>query len=359
MYILTESNLNMANTMSERESQRIVFVDGLFVFAMILVVVGHCGMAPGFDKTYIYKWIYSFHMPIFFWLSGYLLNLQRGRGYDDYGKFLKKKSLRLLLPLFVLTTLVYYPKVLLSAFAARPAEGSLKGFVDAFLYPADNPIQPLWFLTVLFLIYAAGYWIRFFCKDSLSRLSIVLALSFAVEFVVVILGLDLNLLDLSQVFYEMPFFILGMMMSNGPWLKSRKFHSLFITAVLLAILSLSVYLKSIYAPPFGYGLCWKYFNAIVGIWFSISFILCLEDKGIRFLPQLRNYTFCIYLLQWFAMTPVRTVYNMSHGFGISATLWNVAIFAAGLFVPFFIGKFVNKHLSNKGFTRYARMAIGL
>lgn len=352
-------SLHISNNECISVKNRITFVDGLFVFAMVLVVVGHCGFTPEFNISYLHRWIYSFHMPIFFWLSGYLLNLQRGRGYDDYGKFLKKKSLRLLLPLFVLTTLVYYPKVLLSAFAARPAEGSFKGFVDAFLYPADNPIQPLWFLTVLFLIYAAGYWIRFFCKHSLSRLSIVLALSFAVEFVVVILRLDLNLLDISQVFYEMPFFILGMLMSKNSWLKSKMFHSKMIVVLLFIVLSLSVHFQSMHTLSPVSNLCWRYLNAVVGVWFSISFILCLEDRNIRFIPQIRNYTFCIYLLQWFSMGPVRVAYHATHGLGLPMAFWYAVIFAAGLLIPYWLGWFIDRKISKTGFSRYFRMSIGL
>lgn len=351
--------MSVLNNVSRPTSNRITFVDGLFVFAMVLVVVGHCGFTPEFNISYLHRWIYSFHMPIFFWLSGYLLNLQRERGYDDYAKFLKKKSLRLLLPLFVLTTLVYYPKVLLSAFAARPAEGSLMGFVDAFLYPADNPIQPLWFLTVLFLVYAAGYWIRFFCKHSLCRLSIMLVLSFAIEFMAVTLGLDLHLLDISQVFYEMPFFILGMMMSNGSWLKSKMFHSIMIVALLFIVLSLSVHFQSMHTLSPVSNLCWRYLNAVVGVWFSISFILCLEDRNIRFIPQIRNYTFCIYLLQWFSMGPVRVAYHATHGFGLPMAFWYAVIFAAGLLIPYWLGWFIDRKISKTGFSRYFRMTIGL
>ncbi len=351
--------MSIFNKTNNSINERIAFVDGLFVFAMILVVVGHSGLAPDFHKTYLYKWIYSFHMPIFFWLSGYLLNLHKGKVHESYFCFLKKKASRLLIPLITLTTLVYYPKVLLSEFAVRPAEGSFKGFINAFLYPVENPIQPLWFLTVLFIIYAVGYWIRYFCKSSMCRLAMTFVLSLALEFVIVNLKLDLKFLYISQVFYQMPFFILGMMMSNNSWIKSWMFNSVMMTILTFAVLSLSVHFQFIFSFSPIVNLCWKYFNAVVGIWFSASFIICLGDKGVRFIPQLRNYTFCIYLLQWFTMTPLRAVYNMFNGFGISSMLWCVAIFLSGLFLPFLIGVFVNRNLSHKGFARYMRMMIGL
>lgn len=62
-------SMSIGNKTEYQKNDRISFVDGLFVFAMILVVVGHCGFTQEFNVSYLHRWIYSFHMPIFFWLS--------------------------------------------------------------------------------------------------------------------------------------------------------------------------------------------------------------------------------------------------------------------------------------------------
>jgi fucose 4-O-acetylase-like acetyltransferase len=89
-------------------------------FGIILVVLGHSTyqlMQAGHTPA-IYKWIYTFHMPLFFFISGYLLrysNDRKGRQLSDMpalGKdgFITKKIKRLLIPYFVISSLVFLPQ---------------------------------------------------------------------------------------------------------------------------------------------------------------------------------------------------------------------------------------------------------
>ncbi|MBJ2193422.1 acyltransferase family protein [Sangeribacter muris] len=47
----------------------------LTLFAMTLVVAGHSDITPDFKNLWIFKWAYSFHMPLFFFISGFLIAL--------------------------------------------------------------------------------------------------------------------------------------------------------------------------------------------------------------------------------------------------------------------------------------------
>lgn len=58
------------------KKERFVIIDNLYTYGMLLVLLGHVGLSPGFDNTYIYKWIYAFHMPLFFWIAGYLFDIR-------------------------------------------------------------------------------------------------------------------------------------------------------------------------------------------------------------------------------------------------------------------------------------------
>lgn len=42
-------------------------VSFLFVFATLLVVIGHADITLDYKDLWIHKWVYSFHMPLFFW----------------------------------------------------------------------------------------------------------------------------------------------------------------------------------------------------------------------------------------------------------------------------------------------------
>ena len=132
-------------------------IDLCYVIGILLVVAGHSGVDPRFASTALFRWIYAFHMPLFFALSGYLFRYGGGSGRVGAGTFARRRALRLLLPLVVWTTLVFIPKGLLSAYAMRPSELSFSAYLHAFLYPADNPIRPFWFLEVLFEVSLAGY----------------------------------------------------------------------------------------------------------------------------------------------------------------------------------------------------------
>ena len=47
----------------------------LTLFAMTLVVAWHSDITPDFKNLWILKWAYSFHMPLFFFISGFLIAL--------------------------------------------------------------------------------------------------------------------------------------------------------------------------------------------------------------------------------------------------------------------------------------------
>jgi len=52
--------------------KKLTQVSFLFVFATLLVVIGHADITLDYRDLWIYKWVYSFHMPLFFFLSGFL-----------------------------------------------------------------------------------------------------------------------------------------------------------------------------------------------------------------------------------------------------------------------------------------------
>ena len=84
--------------MDGEHTERVDWIDALKGFAILLVIVGHLiqtNYQSGIGNT-IFNIIYSFHMPLFFFLSGFMV------GFKDNGKlpfsFIKKKMATLLLP---------------------------------------------------------------------------------------------------------------------------------------------------------------------------------------------------------------------------------------------------------------------
>lgn len=131
------------------ENKKISFLQ---TFGIILVVLGHT------EKTgtsfFIRDLIYSFHMPLFIFISGYLLKFTTEEKIGDIqlNTFVIKKFKRLIIPYLLISSLAYVPKYLLGKFALRPLELSLKDYILNMLYPWDNPIIFFWFLPTIFLI---------------------------------------------------------------------------------------------------------------------------------------------------------------------------------------------------------------
>ncbi len=118
-------------------------VDALRGFSILLVVLGHAIanaenllVAPAYNlELYVSKFIYSFHMPLFFLISGYVLFGKRVRVRD--------RALRLLPPFFAWIP-VYY---LVNRYVHHWPATFLSSLKDNILHPAIG----LWFLPTLFL----------------------------------------------------------------------------------------------------------------------------------------------------------------------------------------------------------------
>lgn len=89
--------------------ERIVYIDRLKGFAILLVVIGHVVQflyCPNkFDTNIVFRFIYSFHMPLFFILSGMVTNLKLG-SVEELCQKVKSRFLQLVVP-FVLWGGVY------------------------------------------------------------------------------------------------------------------------------------------------------------------------------------------------------------------------------------------------------------
>jgi len=72
--------------------------------AMISVVLGHALD----DDSSLSTLIYIFHMPFFFIMAGYLLNLDKWGGAKNFKNFLTKLFKRLLVP-YYLANILFFP----------------------------------------------------------------------------------------------------------------------------------------------------------------------------------------------------------------------------------------------------------
>lgn len=101
--------------------------------------------------------IYYFHMPAFFAISGgvFYLTYEHFKKYPTFGKMIKNKFRRLMLPYYLCIAVIFIPL------------GLLLNFPDATNYPdlllkkyfLIGDIGWLWFLPVLFMIFGITYFL--------------------------------------------------------------------------------------------------------------------------------------------------------------------------------------------------------
>ena len=75
---------------------RIYWIDYCKVFAIFCVILGHMSI-----NSYALNYIFSFHMPLFFFISGYLYHYK-----GDFLPFFEKNVSTILLPYYYLNILV-------------------------------------------------------------------------------------------------------------------------------------------------------------------------------------------------------------------------------------------------------------
>lgn len=130
--------------------KRINWIDAGKGLGIILVVMSHAPM----DAT-LKTFLFAFHMPLFFYLSGAVF-----RPSDiSVWSFIKKKSRSLLLPYFLFSAITYLIWFfILRHFSFTPGEGvnPINPFIGIFLSTPENyqlTYNPaIWFLTCLFLV---------------------------------------------------------------------------------------------------------------------------------------------------------------------------------------------------------------
>ncbi|MBN1156573.1 acyltransferase family protein [Candidatus Woesearchaeota archaeon] len=222
---------------------RLVFVDNLRLFLIILVILLHVSIIYGgvgnypiketpTDKTSqliltLFNAIYqSFFMSLFFLLSGYFVP----RSFDKKGaiRFFSDRLIRLGIPLLIYTTIF---KVVLdylfSIFGKNPVS-----FIQVLLNDIKHPewvVGPLWFVeallifTFVYVIYRVfinrPFKIRSPANKTIAAAIIMMAvLTFLVRIFFPV-GVEIHVFQLGHFVHYTFCFWLGVMAYRGKWLK--------------------------------------------------------------------------------------------------------------------------------------------
>src|SRR4030095_386081 len=124
-------------------SKRIEYLDIARGIGILLVVLGHNDFEA--ISLFIHQVIYSFHIPLFFFLSGYFIDTS-----IPFFDFFKKRFNSVLKPFFFTLFLIYFPSI---SFEKMGFNTAITRIVKS-LYGTGHYIDwvQLWFLPHLFVV---------------------------------------------------------------------------------------------------------------------------------------------------------------------------------------------------------------
>lgn len=164
------------NTM--KNANRLRWLDEVKGLGILLMVIGHAGVS-----MYLVHWIYGFHMPLFFFLAGYIFDYHKWekRGFVRLMKSRARAYLLAYLILFMINLAIYSGlKMIMGGYTLT----TFLSYLIAGLYSHDTQMPncaPLWFLTCLFVSYIYFWFI--ISRENRYKKYIV-----AVLFVIALLG---------------------------------------------------------------------------------------------------------------------------------------------------------------------------
>lgn len=315
-------------------TQKINWILILQAWAMLWVVVGHAPLLsidmiqPRYVEI-LYRIAYSFHMPLFIFVSGYLFYMTRISKPMPYAKMVLDKLKRLGIPFLFFTMVAMVVKTLFASDMARPSTISIDEFIRSVVYPGEGPLGELWFVATIFWMFLLKPVWAWSLKNGYSSICTLIVL---LLIRMVTPPHSIELLCISTAMRYAVFFYMGMCFSR--FVNVQSLMSLKCGYVLWG----SIILIGVEMVLWQYSLA--LLLAFTGIIISIAVALLFD----RYIPKIfslfRNYTYQIYLMGIFIQILVKMLYKRDI---FPSYFWGYALcILCGLYIPVLIAYIARK-----------------
>lgn len=262
-----------------------------------MVAVGHFLNVSNLEP--INKAIYSFHIPLFFFLSGFTYRKKYKRSWND----IAKRAKQLLLP--------YAIYIILSILFCN-VYGDYELTWDRICYYNASIFfdEPIWFLIVMFAVFLIEYSVQTIKLKPIFQMALfvlLLAIGYICYKYKYGFASCLNHFGLNRIVLCFSFFLLGELFALiGDWrelqYKKIEYILLTLTSVLWLVSSLKNVKCSMYI--FYFGNYWFFIlSAIAG---SVAIVLaCKEWFDFQLLRKLSKYGIILMGTQYFWLIPIR------------------------------------------------------
>lgn len=268
-------------------------LDKLKVAATLLVVLGHVTrmysgvgvieMPKDEMLTWVTTFIYSFHMPLFVFISGAIYYIcKRGKNkYKHESAFISKKIQRLLIPYMFFALFYVFPTMILLGKADQPIPLYI---IRSYLLSTDA--KHLWFLLMLFNVFVIFNHFEFFIWKNTKTAIVLFGFLYALSYITP------SYFQIASTLHYVIYFYIGYLYQKLHIKTSheQKYRMIFIiTHLSLVIISNTLLTNYSFLHPLA-----SLTTSLLGIGATIVIIQLFQFKGFIFQTILRD-SYGIYL----------------------------------------------------------------
>ena len=337
----------MTYDIEERKNKggkRVPYVDCAKGIAIILVVFGHTveWICPNQLGDMLHNVIYSFHMPLFFVLSGLTYSDEKNKYFKP---FIIKKIKTLVVPSYVFVIIMLFLEYI---FGLYNFSFSIRVFVKTVLQFRMDSFRNYWFLPTLFWAFVILWCVHKIFKKDNHRLGILIIVSI------------IGAIYITYVRKPLPFsfdnaLLLAVFIEIGCQLKLilEKIKKIQLKYVIL-VLSLWIIFLVLNSYVIGEGAIYLaqsniqnpvlfYLEAIFGSLFCI--FICFNSNKVKMIIELGKHTLIIYILQGTIVWNVSKYINKYHCANVlvSVVMW-ITVTAFTVLISYGISLFINKKM---------------
>ncbi len=313
--------------------ERLEDIDRAKGLAIFLVVLGHITLRtfPADNDWYIllHKLIYTFHMPFFMFISGFIMyhTYTPIGSFSDYAAYVRKKFIRLMPAFFLMGIVVGAGKLLFRYIihVDNLPSGSFLSFLYLLIKPIESYASSLWYIYVLFAYFLLMPVILFLIRENKLLLLII---AFLIHYVHLT-----KYFALDRIAEYMFVFSTGMCVAAFPGLYLKlidRFRFLFLFLFALSLMTMPI--------DSNYPLA-KFIIGISSIPALHSLVRTNLFSKLSLFPFLGKYTFPIYLMNTVVIGSMKGVLLRFVSWdGTNFLLIAPVLLLGGIFLPIFIKK---------------------
>ncbi|MCM1290425.1 MAG: acyltransferase [Prevotella sp.] len=328
------------------------FIAYLQVIGIILVVFGHSFHeypdGVNGNSLLVTKMMHNFRMPLFIFVSGFLMMYTCFIGNHKRGfkKFTQSKIKRLLLPYLILSLVTFIPRTMMSGMSDDAINLTMNDFYKSMFICGEMVIPFFWFLQASFVLLVASHG----CISLGRRYKIPdIYILFGLYLLFVVLTIlpynytaiwSFNKVCLYGMFFELGAIYAKYFKSIDKIIKWE--HPLLF--IIFATLWACSYLYFIDTPL-------VQLSSYFGIFMCISFAKWLVSKDFHFLDHLVGANYIIFLLSWYFNIVSQQI--LSHLIVLPWWVYSLLSLLTGIYIPWYFYRLMLRHRENRAINAIA------